>query len=753
MKNVLNNNRDYFNSKNIINIFSSLTAVTLSITYWICRLGFENNSIYPVIKTLGICLFIIFLSEFIRLIVYRYENQDSIFLSDSFISFTGITGIILCGFFISIIKVNLCFIFVILGYFFFMAGIYNFVRNREKIKIVYIIAGFLFALYIAGIIWGSGYHNPLFVELIVVASPPSIDTLFHANLTNIIKTYGIPSTGLDGLIYLPTHYGSHWIFAQLSKLLEIPPIIFYQLAYPVIFIPFLLKNIMSFSIEVKKYMNLKIHLDFFFLIIFLIAFIGFLPKNISVYSSIWYWNIFISESYSLAFLFSFILFSLLIIFLRNVSLQNITTNKKEYVFLYFLLPLFIGIIGFLKISLMFLWFIVYVYLFLRLGLYKNIKFSVSFFNSSLLFFIVYYMAKATVETPLRINNILSFFYFISSCANDGYFIYYFFGHYFWSWTLIYLLFCHKNIITLLDLKNSFLRREIIYLEIIGLLCIFGALPGIIVLLPYGAAGSFYFSDIQSWVSLGILLGILSVFLQDWDQSKEKFIKSFREIRNIKIINIFIILIVFISLISFLFNFINPIKSFLEEQIKFRKKILIYCDENYNQKEFLLNVIETKNFLKIKDGINYIISAPQKALEKNKNYQLLKLFEELEKLPLKEKKETLIYIPKTNNLYWNLLYKPDIKEEEWKNFYGKASSFVAPAITGIAMIDGLPPVELCKEKYFGYVVYEFSNTEQLELNREELCHRVLDKGFSKVIIIDFINGEIVKKEIICKDFLQ
>jgi hypothetical protein len=44
------------------------------------------------------------------------------------------------------------------------------------------------------------------------------DTLFHASIASMIKTYGVVSTGLHGLVETPYHVLSHRLFATLSIL-------------------------------------------------------------------------------------------------------------------------------------------------------------------------------------------------------------------------------------------------------------------------------------------------------------------------------------------------------------------------------------------------------------------------------------------------------------------------------------------------------------------------------------------------------
>ena len=102
--------------------------------------------------------------------------------------------------------------------------------------VLVLFAGF-FSLYSAGASWGNGYQNPLFVESLCFGKA-HIDTLYHVTISNMLRSYGVVSTGLDGLPFTPYHFGSHWLFAAASNLLHVRVIDFYNRGYPVVFVPF-----------------------------------------------------------------------------------------------------------------------------------------------------------------------------------------------------------------------------------------------------------------------------------------------------------------------------------------------------------------------------------------------------------------------------------------------------------------------------------------------------------------------------------
>lgn len=106
-------------------------------------------------------------------------------------------------------------------------------------------------------------------------------------------------------------------------------------------------------------------------------------------------------------------------------------------------------------------------------------------------------------------------------------------------------------------------------------------------------------------------------------------------------------------------------------------------------------------------------------------KLLETLYQLSELPRTEKQETLLFIPLQNQLYWQWSQRCD------------STPFIAPAITGMALVDGLPIPECGEKNYYGYASYEWrSPAERLTLATDpsQLCEAVRAQGFARVIII-------------------
>jgi len=121
------------------------------------------------------------------------------------------------------------------------------------------------------------------------------DSLFHASLASMIKTYGVASTGLNGLVEVPYHILSHVIMGSISSLTGIAVYDSYGIVNAVFFAPLLFLAISFSSWQVKQEKNIGLHWVMTGVILFL------MPTALAgwgVFSSY-----FISESYLLSLVF------------------------------------------------------------------------------------------------------------------------------------------------------------------------------------------------------------------------------------------------------------------------------------------------------------------------------------------------------------------------------------------------------------------------------------------------------------------
>lgn len=685
------NLKDYF----LINFITLIISTTFACIFIFFRAGFENKNVLLFFYFLFISYFLVLFPVLLSGVI-SFFRKKSLIDSIKFEPFFSLIGLL----FLIVISLaapffNLLPLIIILGiiciFYYLVIFFKNELFTAKNIPIIPIII--FFSLFILFTLWSSKYlvyyFSPIFLEKIFVGNTCP-DSIFESTIANMIKNYRVPSTGLHDVIYLPYHYLSHWIFAQFSKLLNINAMEFYQIGFPVIFIPlffkFFLSVIRSISSKTKSFMN-----NYLFWLLFIVSFTGFLPKMI-------YERFFISTTLIVSESYHFSIILALIVFLMIVFFRDYRTSKKilnfKSVFFIVLLPVLIFLIGLTKLSTVVIFMAVLLYIFIRYAYYKKIVYSISIILASISAFLSLIITTPKV-TSTSSFELFHFFRHIIMGRNEGLIwqvtlIFFILIYYFWSISFVVLEALHLKNIDSSGFLDIFKKKRTIKIEIVLFLCIIGAMPGII--LKIGGGGAQYFSEAQKWVSIILILSLFS--------SNNVINFNVRKIikKPVKVLGIVIIIILISSVI---FNFITEFKSF-------------YDDYKHNKKEYNLII---KNDIE-DDLVIY-------------RAKLIKALQELDNLSIYEKQNSLIYIPVDNDEFWDLKILP-------KNY---VVPLLVPAISGIAMIYGLPDENSVFTRDFGYGVYKMTGKAAMDKSNEELFFEIRQKGFKNLIIVDYDNGDL------------
>jgi hypothetical protein len=176
-----------------------------------------------------------------------------------------------------------------------------FSTGPRRTNVRFVAFGAILALWVGGLVWGVGYLSPLFVEDLL-RGEANKDTLFHSSILHMIQTYGVPSTGIDGVPYLAYHYGSHWVFAQLAAIVDVDAVVFYQLGYPTLIVAFLLASWLGLAIRLWERAPWReptadVSMDGWFLACAGTILVGFLPPAARTGLPLWD-GFLMSESYA-----------------------------------------------------------------------------------------------------------------------------------------------------------------------------------------------------------------------------------------------------------------------------------------------------------------------------------------------------------------------------------------------------------------------------------------------------------------------
>jgi hypothetical protein len=554
-----------------------------------------------------------------------------------------------------------------IGYLFSVIGILAFLRNvstssnklnwYDAVSLVFVT---VITVWVCLKVWDGHYTHPLLLEMVPFDNKLHLDTWFHVSITQMIKTYQVPTTGLNGLPFIHYHFGSHLIFALISKALDVHAFTFYQLAFPVVFIPLFFKVVLTLPVAWAERQNREYQIGIWFWLILAFGLVGVFP-NWLLQNAASNWNAFASsESHCVSLTFFFLLI--------HVIFGHFDTEKTMAKFEIVIFCLLVLILGLLKISTLFMFDVLFGYLFLRLKLFRKK-------SNNLLFLLVALISVACLAVGLdrySENDYVAFHFFKTFVKTDA--LRFILIYYFWSLVLVVILVILNRVRKPGD--NSFHR---ILLEAVVVICVAGALPGAILNIHGGSAG--LFMDVHLWFSLAFLL----VILPDVIGVVKGFYSSYRHKQRIIIIWVSIII-----LCGW-----HAYRNFRYYRINFVQTTdLIYhslAGKSIDPKLLTRNISGLlKNQTRLQPQIDSTLTS-------NPHYKILLSLYRLDSISLAEKSRTLV------------VSDPAMLSQKYPcNIY----PFMIPALTGMAMTDGYHFENCIYHNYY----YEYYSAEKLQEDR-------------------------------------
>lgn len=744
-------------SRVTVSIFCSVLGLVIAAMYFLGRTGLPGSMLVPLVKVISAINLIVFLPHGYRMLcgcLGRTASRSWLGAQAAH-SLLGLVLLTLPGLVfprsLGIFLVAFCFLANAIGLMVFVDWLR---RAKWTQSVGFLGASVLFSLWCAARIFGANYHDPLFVEGIMVGRV-HLDELIVAATTSMITTYGVPSTGLDGIPYYAYHWGSWWIFAQMAKFLNMRVVDFIQMGYPTIFVPYLYYTLLVLAIDIQEklrrfresFPERPLRANTWFWTAFFVPVVGFLPGTAGVILSLYPSG---SESYGVSLSLAFVLFSLGLTLVEYAGHDAEPMGRQQIILLILVMPLLLAGLALTKVSTGFLACVIIGYLFLRHRLYRSWIFCISIALGA-------FTSIAAVINITAFANVASQgsffhpFHYLSVHVTPALRPYFFFLHYFWSLTfLAAVLVLHYRTKGRQPVASAAFPSWD-FLEILLFTAIVGALPGL--LFSIGGGSAIYFSHVQIWLAVAFLLGFMETIRSDWNapgrqagnHSELRFAGRHR-------------LRTFLPALALILMFaaILPNGMYTVAYAVYRNVSLRLC---MLKQERVVSNVEVgcggkqwaKDLYKalraagkqgtgesltgvLKTRVAPLFSNLGPRLEKAERYEILGTLRELSARSAAEKRKTLVFIPQSNKLYWDLI-NPNVT-----GAFGypacKAAPFIAPAVTEMAMIDGMPQKE-CDLYAFGYYAYQKRTRDQTPADTlpEALCSKAASKGFSKVIAID------------------
>lgn len=680
-----------------VTTFISWSAVGVAIFYTISRLHFGFHFTAQ-LKTVSLLLLIVNGPVFWT--VFRPRNPDD---HSFFAHFAGGTVLLLALSGLSGSALQHCpelpfwILVTLLGLTAFIVSLRILIRNRSAKTCIYIlILSGLFSFWLCGRMWGPHILHPLFLERLVQGYG-FIDTLFHQAIIHMIEIHNSASTGVDGLAGLNYYVGSHWLFAQWARLLQVPVPVLFPMAYSIILMPVYTYAVLLFGLYTGRtffQLDLSGSQGKIFWLLFFALTIRLLPERLLNQLLVW-------ESFAFSpsgFLGLALLFFLLILYIGSERNQTALTKTTYRILRYLvLMPILIGLHG----------------------LVKNF---IPFFMITAYGF--YLIRTQKILDPIRLCGLI-----LSACAavcafmatrsvtgiSEGFRLFAFIREYlpihllpyhvlaYFGFSLLYVVVRthHADIRNWTTLKLALKQRRILDLEMLVIIIFMGILPGAILDTAEGSAHQI--ADLQFRLALPLLL----------------------------------------SCSGLIYNAITTLSQSGWKPVL--RGLLIVAIATLVYKAFMITGFYFKTQIKIQKEISSIHGrggTPDSSIKKRMAF--LQSLDHIGERSNEWKANTLIHVSKADSFYWNRFLEHERDQ---------AISLLVPAITGIAMLDGIPPDTVALSGY-GFNNPKLRNRIPLADESEStLCMAAAERNFTRATILHYSCSESEPDTICCSPIIR
>lgn len=718
-----------------IAVLCSVAAAGIATVYWIARIGFDNP-VLPVAKALALSIFLTTAPLLVRLLLRLNRRPYRWYTSYSALWLAALAATAFLGAAFTVGGAYAFYVLAASALIGLIVSVSRFLRSRSRLQAIFMaIAAAGFGVWISGVVWGRIYKNPLFFENLAATGVVHHDALFLQALANMLRTYGEASTGLNGLPYIPYHWGTPWMFAQWSNLLDCSLLDFYQLAFPVTMIPFFFGAVLALAAEVRCLRAERTGEGFshrwWFWPVFLAASIGVLPVEAMDTLAVWTSNLVISESYTVAVPVALLLASTAVLFYRAEGSTFLAGNHRPapsgIVYLLVVMPVGIVVLGLLKISLMVLAFGVAMYLALRLRFHRRLLGAAAMTLSAVLFVGTYRM----VSLPAH-NEGLRSLDFLRDYVPERWWIFFPFLQLFWSWVYVAVRLVEERTDTLGRLWSQIRNRQLLDVEAVVLVAIAGIAPALAMRIDGGSA--FYFSDVQRWLAVGLLLAIAGRRLDSPKRAVDGAAGSRPAVSRAGLPSLGAIRIRRVAAVALAIPFALTL---LRNAAYWPKR---FAQENSATRASIYGPMNGSGIPAGIHGLPYLANSEilRDGLRKSRNYTVVNQLRLLGSMSRRERHRTVLFIPQSEHAYWGVLTRPGACS---------FSSLVAPALSSIAMIDGMPPFGCRLSRFYGLGQYTPRQRPQTAADEsvENLCAKALADGFDRVLILRFPAGAVTPPE--------
>jgi hypothetical protein len=520
------------------------------------------------------------------------------------------------------------------------------------------------------------YHSPFAAEMAQYGQL-DLDTLYHFAITQMIRHFGEASIGIDGVVPMRYHTGSHFLFARLSLLAggEVPYA--YPLFSHVLLVPLLIRTFVSVSLDAARVLDGTLNHRAAIVIAFLF---------LLLYGST-DWDPYLHSNSYLVSLVLLMTLAPLALFLRQ---RKSPAPAPSEIALWACFALLAPLTMFVKVSVGTLLLIYGSYALLRSDRSIALKTAVLAAGWGLAAW-VYPQVVATTSgvrfDPLQHD--------LGRFIREGRYAYLITMNIF---TIAYCLFRlqEERIASFADLARAIMKRRTVDVEALLLVTFLGMGPG---RLLDAWSAYFYFDNVQMWIAGPQVAGILLREVP-WLRGRQRFVAVLRRVD----VGGVAILILLAGAVTGITQYVNAGAEGTIARVKVLREASL--GEKPRDRHLPLPALVER------------LARPLPAVDSPGRAAVRDV------LALRERfgRALIVYVPPGNDGYWNIY--PECSRK----------ALVIPSLTGVPLLDGVPPVR-CNGQLdlYGSHVYEdyAVRRSDAELGPAEICRRARAVGFTVV----------------------
>lgn len=674
----------------VVCVFASTLPFLMLAAVLLLRGGFPTPTI-PLFRMAGLSLLI--------LNVAGFGSRRRWYLSGPILTLLALVtvpaiGLVLGG---NLRAANILALAGVVAYLWNLAAVF---RSLGTLRVLALLSlSLLVALYAGGMYWHWGTaHDILYPEAVIVGQI-NTDVVEQAAVVNMISTYRIATTGVDGLLPLKYHNGSLWMEQGFRRLCGFQALDFVAFGIGLLLVPLYVAAFFGGAELVRSVIrNESGSLTTTFWAAAVVGFVGLFPFEPDPVFLNFNKTIINSDSYILSIAMGLLLIAVATCFWRSRIAGEPAMSLVEKLGACLALPVILGLIGFVKISSMYLLVGAAAYLCWRLKSLRSWPFLAGTVVSiALLGWMLHSEvgANKTGFAPLRFDRV-----------PPEWIPYFFVLHFAWVWILLVLWARIHGIQTLADAVRAVRARESILVEVVGVIALAGLAPYL--LLDFNSPAWKFFTDVHGVIAAVFVAALLP------DLRLAESLQRFRNGR-LRLTSLLAMGLALAIAGHLLITTFGAVYRVLKRNGEIRAALAgrPVAAWRLELRQVRSRTHDTSDSLAAR-------------------LEIIKCLHDIGRQPAELRKVEAIYIPKTNRVYW------DMRQ------VGQGSTpFIAPAVAGVAMVEGLPEYEDIGWAAigWGYPQYKLATKPEPPADRtSEATEKARAEGFQELIILENASPE-------------